>query len=1047
VGLPRFVRQAAHLGNNRVGAARPAPSGGIVVPFPRRRRFRRHPPYLVRWYLLALIIGLALSLAAIWEAQTSGLQSWFFGRWSAKLSYTLAPGPSPQMAFPVSGPFDQRRGYTRIPAFRAGLESRGYRITEQARQSSALLHLIRSGIAPPFREPPVAGLVIHDADGVVLFDPTADHRVFRRFEDVPPLLVQTLLFIENRSIGNRAGPRKNPAMDWSRSARAVALYAGRKTGLDLPIEGGSTLATQLEKYRHSPDGRTSSAADKLRQMLSASLEAYHSGSDTHQAREQIVLDYLNTMPLAAVPRVGEVHGLGDGLRVWFAMDLPEVRTALEQAEPTPEKARAYRHALALLYAVHAPTRYLVHRRRALESRIDAYASLLSSAGIIDGQLLALMHHAPLEFADLEPFDRSPPFVERKAVNAARLELAKLLAVPSLYDLDRLQVQMDSTIDGALQGGVTQLLRRLASSEFVAASGMREPRMLARGDPRQVTYSFLLLESRPEGNFVRVHADTDNAPFDVNEGMKLELGSTAKLRTLAHYLDVIAQLYDELSPLDTGARELRDTQARDALTRWAALTLGADPGLELETFLSKALDRQYSANPAEVFFTGGGIHRFRNFEPRDNSRVMSVREAVVHSTNLVFIRLMRDLVRFHEARLPFDSRAVLEQSDDPTRTQLLEQIADEDGRQILARVYQRYRSLSQPAILAQLLNRSARSYRDLAVVFYAWRAGVLSQTGADAKSGMPGTDTGALASWLKENVGQVTPHEVQRLERAYGNPRLTIADFGYLLHKNPLELWGSGELARNPQVSWNELFVRSPRARHMASEWLFKTRNRKAQDLRLRIRIERDAFVRMTPYWRKLGFPFDELVPSYATAIGSSADRPLALAELMGIIVNDGQRRPTIDIRRLGFGMGTPYHTVFERTPRAGEWVMRTPIARVLRAVLAEVVERGTARRVNHAFADNNGVPIRVGGKTGTGDNRIETFARGGRLRSSHAVSRTAGFVFYVGDRWFGVITASVSAPQAQDYAFTSSLPLAVLKLLAPTLDSAIRRDCRCQLRN
>jgi len=79
-------------------------------------------------------------------------------------------------------------------------------------------------------------------------------------------------------------------------------------------------------------------------------------------------------------------------------------------------------------------------------------------------------------------------------------------------------------------------------------------------------------------------------------------------------------------------------------------------------------------------------------------------------------------------------------------------------------------------------------------------------------------------------------------------------FGYLLHKNPLELWGSGELARNPQVSWNELFVRSPRARHMASEWLFKTRNRKAQDLLLRIRIERDAFVRMTPTGAKARLP-------------------------------------------------------------------------------------------------------------------------------------------------------------------------------------------------
>jgi hypothetical protein len=57
---------------------------------------------------------------------------------------------------------------------------------------------------------------------------------------------------------------------------------------------------------------------------------------------------------------------------------------------------------------------------------------------------------------------------------------------------------------------------------------------------------------------------------------------------------------------------------------------------------------------------------------------------------------------------------------------------------------------------------------------------------------------------------------------------------------------------------------------------------------------------------------------------------------MGIIVNDGLHRPTIDIRRVGFGMGTPYHTVLEQTPRAGEQVMRTPIARALPAVLAAV---------------------------------------------------------------------------------------------------------------
>jgi len=61
--------------------------------------------------------------------------------------------------------------------------------------------------------------------------------------------------------------------------------------------------------------------------------------------------------------------------------------------------------------------------------------------------------------------------------------------------------------------------------------------------------------------VRVHADTDNAPFDVNEGMKLELGSTGKTTNAGslprrHCTNSMTSC----RPLDTGARELRDTQA-------------------------------------------------------------------------------------------------------------------------------------------------------------------------------------------------------------------------------------------------------------------------------------------------------------------------------------------------------------------------------------------------------------------------------------------------------------------------------------------------------
>ena len=82
----------------------------------------------------------------------------------------------------------------------------------------------------------------------------------------------------------------------------------------------------------------------------------------------------------------------------------------------------------------------------------------------------------------------------------------------------------------------------------------------------------------------------------------------------------------------------------------------------------------------------------------------------------------------------------------------------------------------------------------------------------------------------------------------------------------------------------------------------------------------------------------------------------------------------------------------------------------------------------------------VGGKTGTGDNRRETYGAGGRLISSKVINRTAVFVFYLGDRFFGCITAYVAGKTAADYKFTSGLPVQVLKSLAPQLMTLIGRD-------
>jgi hypothetical protein len=82
----------------------------------------------------------------------------------------------------------------------------------------------------------------------------------------------------------------------------------------------------------------------------------------------------------------------------------------------------------------------------------------------------------------------------------------------------------------------------------------------------------------------------------------------------------------------------------------------------------------------------------------------------------------------------------------------------------------------------------------------------------------------------------------------------------------------------------------------------------------------------------------------------------------------------------------------------------------------------------------------VYGKTGTGDQRFNVFARGARLIESRKVNRTATFVFVIGDRFFGTLTAYVHEPYAARYDFTSALSVQLLKSLAPALQPLLDDD-------
>src|SRR5262249_49587815 len=89
------------------------------------------------------------------------------------------------------------------------------------------------------------------------------------------------------------------------------------------------------------------------------------------------------------------------------------------------------------------------------------------------------------------------------------------------------------------------------------------------------------------------------------------------------------------------------------------------------------------------------------------------------------------------------------------------------------------------------------------------------------------------------------------------------------------------------------------------------------------------------------------------------------------------------------------------------------------------------------FKDADGSVLPVGGKTGTGDNRFKTFGAGHALVESRAVDRTATFVFFLGDRLYGTVTAYVAGPDAANYRFTSGLAVQLLKALAPEIKPLI----------
>jgi membrane peptidoglycan carboxypeptidase len=495
---------------------------------------------------------------------------------------------------------------------------------------------------------------------------------------------------------------------------------------------------------------------------------------------------------------------------------------------------------------------------------------------------------------------------------------------SLYSLDRLDAQMGTTLHGGLQQAVSGYLGQLSDPAFARSQGLIADRMLHPATLGAVRYSFTLVERTEGGNRVRVQTDTTDQPLDINEGSKLELGSTAKLRVLATYLEIVAELHGRLAALDVPALRKVEVDTHDRLTRWAIDYLATTADRSLSTMLEAALERRYSASPGEGFFTGGGRHTFGNFNASDNAREPTLREALQASINLPFVRLMREIVRHTMYQVPGSTARLLEDNQDPRRIEYLARFADREGQTFLRRFWRKYQNRSAEEMRSMLLDGLRPSADRLAAVFRYLE---------------PDAPPAALAAFLGRRLGdgQLSEARIGQLYTRNAPEAFDLPDRGYVARVHPLELWLVAFRLQHPDASLADAVAASEKERQEVYRWLFRTRAKGAQDSRIFTLLEVEAFLDIHRRWARLGYPFGHLVPSLATALGSSGDRPAALAELMGIIINDGRRLPTRRIDTVRFADDTPYETAFAVRPAEGEPVMAPEVAQALRGALSDVV--------------------------------------------------------------------------------------------------------------
>lgn len=158
------------------------------------------------------------------------------------------------------------------------------------------------------------------------------------------------------------------------------------------------------------------------------------------------------------------------------------------------------------------------------------------------------------------------------------------------------------------------------------------------------YSFMFYEYCNGVNLLCVQIDSVNQLFDVNCGGCINFGLIVKLCMLIMYLQIVFDLYVCYVNLLNVEFVCVKFDLIDGLLCWVFDYLLYMCDCLLQVMFDVFVECKYLVS-LDVFYMGGGVQVFFNFEKLDNGCIMMLYVVFEYLVNLVFVWLMCDIVYY------------------------------------------------------------------------------------------------------------------------------------------------------------------------------------------------------------------------------------------------------------------------------------------------------------------------------------------------------------------------------------------------------------------